>query len=185
MGSTIDEMLGARDESAGDAAIALEEQLARFFEGHYTRLTRLATLICHANVPVEDAVQAAMEQAWRRRDTLRDAARMQPWLDRIVVREAIRLNRRPWWKDLPHDADREEPSRQDPRTAADPAWIALAVAFRGLRVEQRAAVALHLYAGYSVDETAQMMQASLETTRSRLRLARQRLRHELSDEAAR
>jgi RNA polymerase sigma-70 factor (ECF subfamily) len=185
MGRTIDEMLGARDESVSDAVVALEEQLAQFFEAHYARLTRLATLICHANVPVEDAVQAAMEQAWRRRHTLRDAARMQPWLDRIVVREAIRLNRRPWWKDVPHAADREESSRADPRTAADPAWIALAMAFRGLRIEQRAAVALHLYAGYSVDETAQIMQASLETTRSRLRLARQRLRHELSDEAAR
>lgn len=184
MGRTINEMLGAREESVGDGAIALEEQLARFFEAHYARLTRLATLICHANVPVEDAVQAAMEQAWRRRHTLRDAARMQPWLDRIVVREAIRLNRRPWWKDLPHAANREQTSRADPRTAADPAWIALAVAFHGLPIEQRAAVALHLYAGYSVDETAQIMQASLETTRSRLRLARQRLRLELSDEAA-
>lgn len=177
-------MIGRPLAGVGEEAKALDALLADFFGLHYDRLVRLAALVCHAGVPVEDAVQAAMEQAWRRRHTLRDAARIQPWLDRIVVREAIRLNRRPWWKDLPHAADREESSPSDPRTAADPAWIALAVAFRGLRIEQRAAVALHLYAGYSMAETAQIMQASLETTRSRLRLARQRLRRDLSDEVS-
>jgi RNA polymerase sigma-70 factor (ECF subfamily) len=53
------------------------------------------------------------------------------------------------------------------------------VAFEGLPAEQRAVVALHLYEGYPVEETAQLMGAGIETTRSRLRLARQRLRREL------
>jgi DNA-directed RNA polymerase specialized sigma24 family protein len=38
---------------------------------------------------------------------------------------------------------------------------------------------LHLYAGYSVAETAEIVGAPVETARSRLRLARQRLRMEL------
>jgi RNA polymerase sigma-70 factor (ECF subfamily) len=64
----------------------------------------------------------------------------------------------------------------------DPTWIALVQSFRRLPLEQRAAVALHLYAGYPVEETADLMGASVETTRSRLRLARQRLRRELGEE---
>ncbi|MGH2456321.1 MAG: RNA polymerase sigma factor [Candidatus Limnocylindria bacterium] len=181
MGSTIDHMLESRDD-AEDARLSLEARLADFFETHYARLTRLATLVCHAHVPVEDAVQAAMEQAWRRRHTLQDPARLRPWLDRIVVREAIRLNRRPWWGERGHPTDAEAAAHSDPWSAADPAWIDVVEAFRSLPIEQRAAIALHLYAGHSVEETAAIMETGLETTRSRLRLARQRLRRELREE---
>lgn len=59
-------------ELAVSGADSLEDQLAAFFGTHYERMTRLASLICHAGVPAEDAVQAAMEQAWRRRTSLRD-----------------------------------------------------------------------------------------------------------------
>ena len=90
-------MFGRRVAAIEEDTSALEGQLADFFGLHYDRLVRLAALVCHANVSIEDAVQAAMEQAWRRRHTLRDPNRLRPWLDQIVVREAIRLNRRPWW----------------------------------------------------------------------------------------
>jgi RNA polymerase sigma-70 factor (ECF subfamily) len=172
-------------EQAVAARLSLEDQLAAFFAAHYDRLTRLATLVCHATVPVEDAVQAAMEQAWRRRHTLRDTERIRPWLDRIVVREAIRLNRRPWWGEARHQNDDQGESAPGSPGGVDPVWVAMAIAFRSLPVEQRAAVALHLYAGHSVEETARIMDATHETTRSRLRLARQRLRRELGDEEAR
>jgi RNA polymerase sigma-70 factor, ECF subfamily len=164
----------------GEAA-DLEGQLADFFGQHYDRLVRLAALVCHANVSIEDAVQAAMEQAWRRRHTLRDPERLRPWLDQIVVREAIRLNRRPWWSRFQSSPEASEPTSPDRGSGVNPTWIALIAAFRELPAEQRAVVALHLYEGYSVDETASLMRASVETTRSRLRLARQRLRRELGD----
>ena len=60
-----------------------------------------------------------------------------------------------------------------------PARTELRVAFATLSPEQRAVVALHLYAGYSVLETAALVDAPIETVRSRLRLARERLRREL------
>ncbi|HET9901203.1 MAG TPA: RNA polymerase sigma factor [Actinomycetes bacterium] len=175
-------MLGRRAAAIEVGTSALEGQLADFFGLHYDRLVRLAALVCHANVSVEDAVQAAMEQAWRRRHTLRDVERVRPWLDQIVVREAIRMNRRPWWARFQSQTDTGLPAAPSRSGAVDPTWIALSVAFEGLPAEQRAVVALHLYEGYPVEETARLMGASLETTRSRLRLARQRLRRELDGE---
>ncbi len=169
-------------EATADEALQLEDQLTAFFGAHYDRLIRLATLVCHSAAQVEDAVQAAMELAWRRRDTLRDSERMRPWLDRIVVRESIRLNRRPWWSQLVRVTDEERSAIPDPRPGIDPAWIAVATAMAALPAEQRASVALHLYAGYSVEETADIMHSNVETTRSRLRLARGRLRRQLGDE---
>ena len=175
-------MIGRPVAAVGEASVNLEAQLTDFFGLHYDRLVRLAALVCHANVSVEDAVQAAMEQAWRRRQTLHDPNRIRPWLDQIVVREAIRLNRRPWWARFQHAADAGLPETADRRGGVDPTWIALSEAFRTLPPEQRAVVALHLYEGYPVGETAEMTGASVETTRSRLRLARQRLRRELVGE---
>jgi DNA-directed RNA polymerase specialized sigma24 family protein len=85
-------------------------RLAAFFDAHYERVGRLAGLVCRSSGLVEDAVQAAMEQAWRRRSSLRDPGRMRWWLDRIVVREAIRRNRRPWWSRLTATHTDEHPS---------------------------------------------------------------------------
>ena len=181
MGSTFDSI----PASASDIPMhgSLEQQLATFFDTHYERMTRLAGLICHAGVPAEDAVQAAMEQAWRRRASIRDASRLRSWLDRIVVREAIRMNRPPWWTRFA-----TQPMDDQARLLPDPARemtaerMALTSAFRSLPVEQRAACVLHLHLGYAVGETAELMGASVETTRSRLRLARRRLRAELAED---
>jgi DNA-directed RNA polymerase specialized sigma24 family protein len=41
---------------------------------------------------------------------------------------------------------------------------------------------LHLHLGYGVVETAELMGAGVETTRSRLRLARRRLRADLAED---
>ncbi len=178
-------MVGRPVVAVAEGADELERQLADFFAMHYDRLVRLAGLICHATTSIDDAVQAAMEQAWRRRHTLREPERLRPWLDQIVVREAIRQNRKPWWSRLGIAAAEDQvPRARDRRGDVNPTWIALTDAFRGLPAEQRAVVALHLYEGYPVDETARLMGASLETTRSRLRLARQRLRRELGEDTA-
>jgi RNA polymerase sigma-70 factor (ECF subfamily) len=158
--------------------------LEAFVVEHYDRLVRLARLVCHDATDATDAVQAGLERAWRHRGGLRDVERRSSWLDRIVVREAIRVSRRrrTWLErvlGLDHDGDVVLPS-------ADPTPdVALRVTLDGaldrLSPEQRAVVALHLYAGYTVQETADLVGAPLETVRSRLRLARERLRAALGE----
>jgi RNA polymerase sigma factor (sigma-70 family) len=184
MGSTIEPMPAPATELALTGASSLEDQLAAFFSTHYVRMTQLAGLICHVGVAAEDAVQAAMEQAWRRRASLRDSSSLRWWLDRIVVREAIRMNRRPWWTRVSSQADEFQAALlPDPARELTAERMALTSAFRKLSVEQRTACILHLHFGYSVAETAELMAAPVETTRSRLRLARHRLRAELREDA--
>ena len=162
----------------GDAA------LGAFVAEHYDRLLRLAWLICRDAGDAADAVQIGLEMAWRGRSTLRDEARLRPWLDRIVAREAVRTakRRRSWLSRLftpdpgvqwiePADRDSSEPST----------YAALRAAFAELSAEQRAVVALHLHHGYTITETAALVGAPEETVRSRLRLARQRLRRDLEE----
>ena len=157
-----------------------------FVVEHHDRLLRLARLVCHDASDAADAVQAAFEQAWRHRGSLRDADRRGAWLDRIVVREAIRVSRRrrTWLErilGLDHQADG---GLAGPDPIPDVALrMALDDAFSALSPEQRAVVALHLHAGYTVAETAAMVDAPIETVRSRLRVARVRLRAALGEDA--
>ena len=185
MGETIQPMRRTATEPAVRRAASVEDQLAAFFEAHYERMVRLAGLVCRSGILAEDAVQAGIEQAWRRRSSLRDPDRMRWWLDRIVVREAIRMNRRPWWSRLATThADEHASLLPDPAGETTPQRMALTAAFEALTPEQRAACVLHLHLGYGVAETADLMGAGVETTRSRLRLARRRLRADLSEDEA-
>lgn len=159
--------LGERDAMT---APVLEDLVAE----NYDRLLRVAVLICADRADAEDAVQVALERAWRHSQALRDPDRLPAWLHRIVVREAIRLEHRRRgllgrWLAAP----REIPVGSSPEGGRD---LDLQAALRDLSVEQRAALVLHYYAGYSVAETAELSGVPLETARSRLRVARDRLR---------
>jgi RNA polymerase sigma-70 factor (ECF subfamily) len=158
--------------------------LAAFVEDHHARLLRLAYLICRDASDAADAVQVSFEQAWRRRSSLLNDASLRPWLDRIVVREAIRISkaRRAWLVRIfvPRTSVAWIETA-DPRSDGHQQWTALRAAFAKLSAEQRAVVALHLHAGYSVAETAGIVGAPIETVRSRLRLAKDRLRRELEE----
>jgi len=144
---------------------------------HYWRLVRLAGIVCLDRADAQDAVQNALERAWRHRAGLRQAERLKPWLDAIVVREAIRLNRRR--ASVLRILARPLSRTDEPATAYhQPMPSGLLDDLRRLPAAQRAVLALHYDAGYSVAETAALVNAPVETVRSRLRLARERLRRE-------
>ena len=151
------------------------DQLEAFVSEHYSRLIRLAALVCRSVDEAEDVVQSALERAWRRRDALRDPTSLRPWLDRIVVREAIRTTHRRLTTVDELFLDRHGAETTEGMTA-------LRIAFEQLSPDHRAAVVLHIYMGYPVAEAAAMLGTRTETVRSRLRLARERLRHLLAEE---
>jgi RNA polymerase sigma-70 factor, ECF subfamily len=166
---------------AADTDIDLE--LDAFVRVHYPRLIRLAALVGHEPLDASDAVQNALERAWRRRSALRDPAALRGWLDRTVVREAIRLNRPPRLSLHPFGRPREidlSAEIEDPQ-ARHEADTQLRIAFDSLGVDQRVVLVLHLYAGYTVEETAAIVGAPIETVRARLRRGRVRLRTLLGD----
>ena len=174
-------------EAAGDLTTADAESatLATIIVREYERLVRLAGAICREPADAQDAVAGAIERALRHRSALRDPERTVAWLNQIVVREAIRLDgrRRTWWGrlfggpreiDLPSEA--ANPGTSKALLARD-----LHEALDALPAPHRAALALHHYAGYSVEETAAILGVPLETARSRLRLARGRVRRSLEE----
>jgi RNA polymerase sigma-70 factor (ECF subfamily) len=164
------------------------EVLETFVATHYARLVGLAGLVAGEASVAEDIVQTALERAWRSRDAIRDADRMRPWLDRIVVREAARerrtrltwlgrLMRPPTVAEIgPHGHDVVDRS-----AGRFPERSAIRDAFASLSAAQRAVVILTLHAGYSIDESAAILGIPRDTVRSRLRAARRQLRAALEE----
>jgi RNA polymerase sigma-70 factor (ECF subfamily) len=154
--------------------------LDAFVRTHYPRLVQLAGLITRDADQAQDAVQAALERAWRKRDHVRDPAILRSWLDRIVAREAIRQTRGSGLASLFRGEATDWTAF--PAALPEPAEMAtLREALGRLSPDHRAVIALHLYAGYSVDETARALEVPFDTVRSRLRAARERLRRELAE----
>jgi RNA polymerase sigma-70 factor (ECF subfamily) len=141
------------------------------------RLYAIAIRILRDHHDAEDAVQQALWTAWSDLPGLRDAARFDAWLYRLVVRACYRAGRSrrrrasvvqiaPEMEELPGVADADGVTDRD----------SLERAFATLSTEQRAVVVLHHYLGLGLDEIAAVVGVPHGTARSRLHYALRRLR---------
>jgi RNA polymerase sigma-70 factor (ECF subfamily) len=174
--------LGFDGGDASQADVLTDAALTSFVAEHYGRLLGLARLICGDPLDAADVVQVGLEQAWRHRTALQETGRLRAWLDRIVAREAVRsgARRRSWLRRLT-GANVAWLDPHDPAADLTSDMTALRDAFHRLPPDQRAAIALHLHLGYSIAETAALVEAPVETVRTRVRRARDRLRQELEE----
>ena len=140
-------------------------------------LYRVSTAILPQLCVREDAVQGAIEKAWRKRGKLRDDRAVQAWVIRILINECYQLLR---------SRRRETPSDTLPEreTAAD-ALPNLYRLFTSLEEKYRLPMMLYYVEGYSVAETARMLRLPQGTLKSRLHRGRLLLRDTLDMEEAR
>jgi RNA polymerase sigma factor (sigma-70 family) len=148
------------------------------------RLTAIARLTLQDGPRAEDAVQDALVGAWRNIRSLRDPARFDAWLYRLLMRacsDVARTERRRRVVELPL------PELGGPSVAAADAHLAVADELeRGLRalpVEQRAVVVLTYYLDLPLAEVAAALDVPLGTVKSRLNRALAGLRAHLDADA--
>ena len=147
------------------------------------RMYGLAARILRDNDLAEDALQGALITAWRQLPTLRDPARFEAWVRRLLVHAcyAEARRRRSWTTNvrvLPVDgpAGPDELISIVDRDALDRA-------FRRLKVEQRAVFVLHHHQGLSLVEIAETLGIPAGTARSRLHYATRVLRAAIEADA--
>lgn len=132
---------------------------------------------------VDDALQSAFAEIWKRRDDFPEGRRLRPWVFRIlksVSMDQLR-KRRPV---LSLDRPDEDPAPQAASTDAGPATKVrrketeerLRQAVRELPDREREAIELHFFAELSVPEVAQLLGVSEFTVRARLNQATDQLR---------
>lgn len=163
------------------------EAFGTLFHRHRDRLWAVALRTTGDPEEAADALQDALVAAFRRAESFRGDAAVTTWLHRIVVNACLdRLRRRrvrladPLPDDLDDNADRGSAMTAD---VVDPADVAVdherrdavLAALDTLPAEQRAALVLVDMEGYSVEETAAMLECAPGTVKSRCSRGRARL----------
>ena len=131
----------------------------------------------------DEAVQASLIAAWRDLRTLRDAARFETWLHRILAREcyAEARRRRRWSKEVPMAPI---DTHRDPRDVlAVHDRDELERAFRRLTPEQRAVLVFRHYLDLPEAEVADHLGIPVGTVKSRLHHATAAMRASLEADA--
>jgi RNA polymerase sigma-70 factor, ECF subfamily len=148
------------------------------------RLYAIATRILRDGDLAEDALQGALVTAWRQLPTLRDPARFEAWVRRLLVHAcyAEARRRRSWTahvRVLPVDGP-VGPDGLLSIVERD----ALDRAFRRVSIEHRAVFVLHHHLGLSLVEIAETLGIPAGTARSRLHYATRLLRAAIEADAA-
>jgi RNA polymerase sigma-70 factor (ECF subfamily) len=147
------------------------------------RMYAIATRILRDADLAEDALQGALIAAWRNLPTLRDPARFEAWLRKLLVHAcyAEARRRRTWATNirvLPVDGP-VGPDGLFSIVERD----ALDRAFGRLSVEQRAVFVLHHHVGLALTEIADTLGIPAGTARSRLHYATRTLRSVIEADA--
>lgn len=155
------------------------EAFARLYETHANRALRLARVITRDDQTAADAVQEAFIRAYIYRQKLRAGESFELWFTKIVVNESRRqLQKSSKLVPMPDVADAN--------AAHQPVYAFLEYQPLYTAIEQlsdilRTAVALKYVNGLSEREMAQVLKTSVNTVKSRLFQARQKLKHLIRD----
>jgi RNA polymerase sigma-70 factor, ECF subfamily len=162
------------------AAAGDEVAFARIVAAHRAEMVRVAYVVTSDWDLAQDAAQAALWIAWRKLPSLREPARLRPWLMSVAVNEARAILRR----------QRRHPVVEltiavDGAGGVDPGdeigQVDLSNALHRLDPEDRSLVALRYLADLDSTEIGSLTGRSASGVRTRLSRVLDRLRKELDD----
>lgn len=161
------------------------EQLVKRYD---TRLFRIAQHVTHNREDAEDAVQEAFLKAFRNLAKFQEKSQFSTWLIRITVNESLmKLRKQRHTREVPIENDfHEELEVVD--WAPNPEQLYAATELRNILRSQlqelppslKIAFVLRDIEGLSSEETARVLQLSVDAVKARLWRARLKLRHLLT-----
>jgi RNA polymerase sigma-70 factor (ECF subfamily) len=160
------------------------EAFASLVHATSDRMFAIAVRILRDGDLAEDALPGALVTAWRSLPTLRDPARFEAWVRRLLIHScyAEARRRRAWAANvrvLPVDG----PADPDDALLSVVDRDVLDRAFRRLSLEHRAVFVLHHHSGLPLVEIAESLGIPAGTARSRLHYATRVLRAAIEADA--
>lgn len=175
--------------TVASAATGDEIAFARIVAAHHDDMARVSFVVCGDATLAQEAVQAAWPKVWAKLGTVRDPAKLKPWLVSVAANEAKQLARsrnRRWVREVAIDDSTEASTRGWARTSNDPgdraAELDLANALNALDPDDRILIAMRYAAGLTSDEIGRAIGLTGGGVRARLARLLSRLREELHDD---
>ena len=170
---------------AGWVALAREgdeEAFAALVRTHQDRLFAVALRLTGEPHDAQDVVQDALLKAWQALPSFRQDARFSTWVTRIVINRCHNLRRaaRPM-EPLPGDVAAPSVAAADTVVLADQRWQATQAAVLSLPFDQRTALVLHTFAGYTHAETGRILGITESAAKVRVHRARKALMVRMQD----
>ncbi|HEU4531342.1 MAG TPA: sigma-70 family RNA polymerase sigma factor [Steroidobacteraceae bacterium] len=151
------------------------EAFQQLYHLYYRRLIRFLMRLTRRREVAEEIINDTLWVVWRKAGEFRGGSLVSTWILGIAYRRGLKtLRRERVAENAPPDAGETEivDEAQPARERADLLEQALAQ----LAVEQRMALELAYYLGYSVEEIAQIMSCPANTVKTRMYYARQRMK---------
>ena len=170
--------------NSSDADVGRKQRFDRLVGVWHRDMYRYAAWLCRDPAIAEDVVQEALLRAWKSLDGLRDDAAAKQWVLTIVRRENARYFER----------KRLETVDIDNLTASQAAMLAessdsdlddVRQAIYGLEDDYREPLVLQVLMGHSTKEIAELMDIKPGAVLTRLHRARNKLKDEIGEGAAR
>lgn len=162
---------------AGGKDIMNKEQLGQLIIASEDTLYHVAKTLLSDDADCADAIQETIVKAFTKLHTLRQDSYAKTWLVKILINECYSLMR-----GKKRIVSLEE--YQYPETAGEEAdYSDLYEAIRQLPTEIRICIILYYLEGYSVKETAKILDITESAVKNRLARARSRMRSELQQAA--
>src|SRR6266540_6870239 len=179
------------EELIGLIAQSQAEALAQLYDRYNRLVFSLALAIVSDRATAEEITLDVFMRVWQKAGTYRAAqAKVSTWLTHIARHHAIDVLRRRAvrpdqyavsWEDAISDGESHE---NDPQESTELSLLRerIHVALAQLPEEQKQALVLAYYNGYTQRQIAEVLKQPLGTIKTRLRLAMQKLRDILRDE---
>lgn len=152
-----------------------KEELGTLIIASEDSLYRVAKTLLYNDADCADAIQEAIVKAFTNLHTLRQDSYAKTWLTRIVINECYAIMRKQKRLVSLEDYRQEEGACKED-------YSGLYEAIAALPAENRICVTLYYLEGYSVKETAKLLDLTESAVKNRLARARARLKAELEDD---
>jgi RNA polymerase sigma-70 factor (ECF subfamily) len=168
-----------------------EEALAQLYDRYNRLVFSLALAIVNDRATAEEITLDVFMRVWQKADSYRsDQAKVSTWLTHIARHHAIDVLRRrsvrpdqyavDWEDAIPDPVSPEHNPQEFAEISQQRERVQAALA--QLPADQRQALTLAYFSGYTQRQIAEVLKQPLGTIKTRLRLALQKLRDFLSDE---
>ncbi len=176
---------GAHDDVEDRRLVALvcAHELAAFealYRRYHPRLSRFLHRMLRPEHLIEEVLNDTLYVVWNQAERFNGASKVSTWIFAIAYRKALKAISRhdePMPDALEDDQPlAEEAERPESRMSLAQARAAIDVALRTLSADQRAAVELTYFHGFSYPEIAVIVECPTDTVKTRMFHARKRLK---------